>query len=66
MVVVREGARFGAFVLPAPVLAARGVVAVDGRGGKRGFRLYPPWSDDLNPQATATRAWQCPFYVDLG
>ncbi|GAB2645146.1 MepB family protein [Prescottella soli] len=65
VVVAREGDRFGAFVFPNEVLATRGVVSVCGAGGKRGFRVYPPWSATSSPQAKRSQGWQCDWFLDL-
>ncbi|CAM2991820.1 MepB family protein [Prescottella defluvii] len=65
VVTAREGERFGAFAFPAGVLASRGIVSVDGVGGKRGFRVYPLWSATSNPQAKRSQAWQCDWFLDL-
>ncbi|MDR6614113.1 MepB family protein [Leifsonia sp. 1010] len=65
VIVAREGSGFGAFVFPREVLASRGVLAVDHVGGKRGFRVYPPWSEVTSPQATATQRWQCAWFLPL-
>lgn len=66
VVTARKGERFGAFVFPTEVLASRGVVSVDGAGGKRGFRVYPPWSVTSNPQAERSQKWQCDRFLDMG
>jgi hypothetical protein len=66
VVIVREGERLGAFVFPNEVLASRGVVSVDGAGGKRGFRVYPQWSITSNPQAARSQKWQCDRFLDMG
>lgn len=63
VVVTREGSDVGAFVFPSETLASRGVVSVDGAGGKRGFRVYPPWSAATSPQAAATQRWQCASFL---
>ncbi|MGO4536713.1 MepB family protein [Leifsonia sp. 2MCAF36] len=65
VIVTREGLRFGAFVFPATVLAQRGVTSAGGRDGKRGFRVYPPWSVVESAQAVATQRWQCEHFVTL-
>ncbi|GAA1240072.1 hypothetical protein GCM10009578_095790 [Streptomyces rhizosphaericus] len=43
----RDDRGFGQFVFPCAVLCERGVVSRDGRGGKRGFRVYPPGGEPL-------------------
>ncbi|MET3568163.1 hypothetical protein ABIC47_003679 [Leifsonia sp. 563] len=65
VIVAREESGFGAFVFPSEVLASRGVVAVGGAGGKRGFRVYPPWSEATSPRAAATQSWQCSSFLPL-
>ena len=65
VIVAREESGFGAFVFPSEVLASHGAVAVDGAGGKRGFRVYPPWSAATSPQAAATQSWQCSWFLPL-
>ncbi|WP_426995975.1 MepB family protein [Pseudarthrobacter sp. N5] len=66
VIAVREGDNFGLFVLPKSALVERGIVAISGVGGKRGFRVYPPWSATENPQAKRSQKWQCRFFLDLG
>lgn len=65
VVTAREGDRFGQFVLPTAALVEHGIVSMNGRGGKRGFRLYPPWSVPANPQARRSQRWQSEFFLDL-
>ncbi|MGV8859014.1 MepB family protein [Rhodoglobus sp.] len=62
VVVSRDSSGFGAFVFSLSVLIARGIVSVDGHGGKRGFRVYPPWADTRNNQAQNTQQWQCEHF----
>lgn len=64
-IIVRDGAEFGQFLFPADVLVAQGIVSTAGRGGKRGFRVYPPWVDAPNPQARRTQRWQIEWFHDL-
>ncbi|MFF4101896.1 MepB family protein [Streptomyces sp. NPDC001903] len=56
---------FGQFVFPVDALARHGVVSVDGAGGKRGFRLYPPWVATAGRQADRTQAWQVEYFLHL-
>lgn len=65
VVIVREGTDFGAFIFPLSALVDRGIVSVDGHGGKRGFRVYPPWADTRNRQAQNTQQWQCEHFQPL-
>ncbi|MER5941956.1 MepB family protein [Streptomyces sp. NPDC001928] len=61
----RDGDHFGQFVFPADVLRRRGVVSVDGAGGKRAFRVYPPWVTTASRQAGSTQAWQLEHFLHL-
>ncbi|MYR04003.1 MULTISPECIES: MepB family protein [unclassified Streptomyces] len=62
----RDGDGFGQFVFPREVLCERGIVSRDGVGGKRGFRVYPPWVTTTSRQARGTQAWQVRYFFDLG
>ncbi|MFD8024827.1 MepB family protein [Streptomyces lavendulae] len=61
----RDGDGFGQFVLPVDALRRRGVVSVDGAGGKRAFRVYPPWVTTTSRQAERTQAWQLEYFLSL-
>ncbi|MFB7981612.1 MepB family protein [Streptomyces vinaceus] len=56
---------FGQFVLPVDALRRHGVVSVEGAGGKRGFRVYPPWVATANRQAERAQAWQVEHFLHL-
>jgi hypothetical protein len=64
-VTAREGSHFGQFIFPAGVLRHQGIVSADQRGGKRGFRIYPPWVGTTSQQAFKTQAWQTEFFLPL-
>ncbi|MFE0191917.1 MepB family protein [Streptomyces sp. NPDC058989] len=61
----REQAHFGQFVFPREVLAERDVVSRDGTGGKRGFRIYPPWVTTTSRQARNTQKWQTAHFLTV-
>ncbi|ARF55857.1 MepB family protein [Streptomyces gilvosporeus] len=61
----REGEHFGQFVFPCEVLAARDIVSRNGSGGKRGFRVYPPWAVTTSRQARATQKWQIEHFLPV-
>ncbi|MFI1500633.1 MepB family protein [Streptomyces platensis] len=61
----REGGHFGHFVFPREVLCERGIVSRNGAGGKRAFRVYPPWVETTNRQARTTQAWQVNHYLQI-
>ncbi|GHG62258.1 hypothetical protein GCM10018779_30820 [Streptomyces griseocarneus] len=60
-----EGERFGQFVIPRDVLRERGIVSTNGSGGKRAFRVYPPWVTTTNRQARSTQTWQVKHFLQL-
>ncbi|MCE4946032.1 MepB family protein [Streptomyces noursei] len=62
----RDDGGFGQFVFPREVLCGRDVVSRNGSGGKRGFRVYPPWVTTANRQARSAQAWQVDHFLDLG
>ncbi|MEV0374706.1 MepB family protein [Streptomyces sp. NPDC050636] len=62
----REGRHFGQFVFPRAVLCEKGIVSRNGVGGKRAFRVYPPWVTTTNRQAGNTQKWQLNHFLDIG
>jgi hypothetical protein len=64
VILTRERQHTGQFVFPRSALRRHGIVSVAEQGGKRGFRVYPPWSRTDNAQATRTQAWQGAFFLD--
>ncbi len=65
VVSVRSGEQVGQFVFPMAVLRQQGVVSVNGQGGKRALRVYPPWDTTTSRQAEKTQQWQQDCFVDL-
>ncbi|MFI0356879.1 MepB family protein [Actinomadura sp. 9N407] len=61
----RDHHHFGQFVFPMDTLSRRGVVSVHGSGGKRAFRVYPPWVTTTNRQAGSSQAWQLDHFLHL-
>lgn len=65
LVIVRDGAQLGLFTFPREALREHGILSVAGEGGKRGFRLYPPWSVTSNAQARRTQQWQQRYFETI-
>ncbi len=63
---VGQGSDLGQFVMSRQALVDHGIVSQADRGGKRGFRVYPPWSAVDNAQARQTQTWQREFFLHLG
>ncbi|WP_435210558.1 MepB family protein [Streptomyces sp. bgisy034] len=62
----RGSGHFGQFVFPREELCRRGVMSRNGSGGKRGFRVYPPWVTTTSRQAGNSQAWQVRHFLSLG
>ncbi len=62
---VRSLEHFGQFVFPKRVLYEKGIIAQDGKGGKRAIRIYPPWDIADNKQALNTQRWQLPYFFEI-
>lgn len=65
VVATRDADRTGQFVFPVDALHRNGVVSTHGTGGKRAFRVYPPWVSAPNRQAAAAQAWQLEHFLPL-
>jgi hypothetical protein len=44
-------------------LADKGIITKNGKEGKRGIRVYPPWDIATNKQAEKTQRWQMLFLM---
>ena len=62
---VRRDNHFGQFVFPKAVLIEKSIFSLNGSGGKRGIRVYPPWDKAENSQAKKTQKWQLQYFLDL-
>ncbi|PQJ10257.1 hypothetical protein CJD36_016360 [Flavipsychrobacter stenotrophus] len=62
---VRKDQLSGQFVFPVTALVEHGVFSANGKDGKRGFRVYPPWEQDLNKKATKTQQWQVAYFLKI-
>ena len=65
VITARRGTEVGQFVFSKSVLVESGVVSVKKKGGKRGFRIYPPWDKATNKQAEKSQRWQLQFFTPL-
>ena len=64
-VFVEEQERFGVFRFTTAHLISLGYVSSDLHPGKRGFRVYPAWCTELNPQASRTQRAQGVAFSEL-
>jgi hypothetical protein len=63
IIMSRKGKSFGQFIFPKSMLADKGVISRNGKGGKRGIRVYPPWDITTNRQAEKTQNWQLKYFL---
>lgn len=62
---IKDEQRQGQFIFPKEILVKNGILSLNNKGGKRGFRLYPTWTTPSNKQAQKTQAWQIPYFYDF-
>lgn len=57
--------RLGYFIFPSSILFMKDIFANQyGKGGKRGFRIYPVWDIPTNKQAIQSQNWQTKYFLD--
>lgn len=61
----KSGDNFGQFIFPKSVLADKGIITKNGKEGKRGIRVYPPWDIVTNKQAEKTQSWQTKYFLTI-
>ncbi|MEK5417873.1 MepB domain containing protein [Paenibacillus odorifer] len=61
----RNGNHFGQFIFPKAVLREQDILSDKGEGGKRAFRVYPPWDIPTSRQAQKTQTWQSEYFLDI-
>ena len=65
IITARNDNNFGQFIFPKSVLADNGIITQNGKEGKRGIRVYPPWDTTTNKQAEKTQLWQTKYFVRI-
>ncbi len=65
VVTVKTKNHFGQFVFPKSALIKQCVFSVNGKGGKRAIRVYPPWDKAESKQAEKTQNWQLDFFAEI-
>ena len=61
----KSGNNFGQFIFPKSILADNGIITRNGKEGKRGIRVYPPWDIAINRQALKTQNWQIKYFLTI-
>lgn len=64
IITARNDNSFGQFIFPKSVLADKGIITRNGKEGKRGIRVYPPW-DTTTKQAKKTQTWQTKYFFTI-
>lgn len=64
-ITVKEKDKLGQFIFPKKVLEEKGIISKNGKEGKRGIRVYPPWDKVLNNQARKSQNWQSLFFLSI-
>jgi hypothetical protein len=65
IVSVADTTHRGQFVFNKHALLKHGVMSRNGHGGKRGIRVYPPWTKPVAKDAIKTQQWQLLYFVGL-
>lgn len=60
-----EHPRFGVFVFQRQQLVTKDIFSKQSEGGRRAFRVYPPWTIPVTVQAKRSKLWQCAHFVEL-
>lgn len=62
----KSDGNLGQFIFPKSVLAHKGIISQNGKKGKRGIRVYPPWDITTSKQAEKTQNWQTNYFISFG
>lgn len=65
VVSVADATHCGQFVFNRDALLKYGVMSLNGLGGKRAIRVYPPWTQPIAKDAIKTQQWQLLYFVAL-
>ena len=65
IITARSGDKLGQFIFPKRVLADKGIITQNGKSGKRGIRVYPPWDKPESKQAEKTQNWQLAYFLTI-
>lgn len=65
IITVRSADNFGQFIFPKSALVNNAVMSSNGKGGKRGMRVYPPWDVVNNKQAEKSQCWQMKYFLTI-
>lgn len=64
LIATKEAINFGFFLFPKNILSEKNILSNNEKEGKRGFRVYPDWTETNNNQAKKTQAWQTKYFIN--
>lgn len=65
VVSVFDATHRGQFIFDRKILVSKGIMAINGKGGKRAIRVYPPWVKPVAKEAIRTQQWQLDYFLPL-
>jgi hypothetical protein len=65
IITARSGENLGQFIFPKSILADKGIITQNGKSGKRGIRVYPPWDKPESKEAEKTQSWQLQYFLTI-
>ncbi len=65
IITAKNGNNLGQFIFSTTVLADKGIIIQNGKSGKRGIRVYPPWDKPESKQAEKTQSWQLHYFLTI-
>lgn len=64
IIAVKQEVCSGFFIFPKDILSDKNILTNSKKEGKRGFRVYPDWTETTNNQAIKTKAWQTHYFIN--
>jgi len=64
IIAAKQEDNFGFFVFSKDILSDKNILTNSKKEGKRGFRVYPDWTETENNQASKTKAWQTNYFIN--
>lgn len=64
IIAAKQEDNFGFFIFSKDILTEKSILTNSKKEGKRGFRVYPDWTETTNNQATKTKAWQTNCFIN--
>lgn len=65
IIAVHDATQSGQFILSQEALVKHGIMSKNGKGGKLGFRIYPPWTKPIAKDAIKSQAWQVQYFLPI-